>query len=119
MTRRLGSIWGKHTGLALCAALLIATPVAAGEAETKAPASPAPVRMNPEKLAGLDLPVEAPFLPPEAVQRLLPDLLQKLRPGARIVTHEQLPLVTGMNPGQSKPLFAANAMTVGHLWTVG
>ncbi len=59
------------------------------------------------------------FLPPDAVRRLLPSLLGSLRPGARILTHEQLPLADGLMPERSRPLFATNAMTVGHLWTVG
>ncbi len=69
MKRRLGSACGKCIGLALFAALLAATPGAAEEAgkEAKAPTGPVPVRMNPDKLAGVDLPVEAPFIPPEDV----------------------------------------------------
>jgi len=69
MKRRLGSACGKCIGLALFAALLAATPGAAEEAgrEAKAPTVHVPVRMNPDKLAGVDLPVEAPFIPPEDV----------------------------------------------------
>jgi uncharacterized cupin superfamily protein len=60
-------------GLALCAALLVAGPVAAeegkGEAmkEAKAQTAPSPVRLNPDKIAGIDLPAGEPFIPPEAV----------------------------------------------------
>jgi len=73
MRRRLGSICGKCSGLALCAALLVATPVAAeedrGEAnkEVKVQTAPSPVRMNPDKLAGVDLPAGEPFIAPEDV----------------------------------------------------
>ncbi len=51
-------------GLALCAALLVTGPVAAeegrGEAmkEAEVQIAPSPVRMNPDKLAGVDLPAE-------------------------------------------------------------
>jgi uncharacterized cupin superfamily protein len=69
MKRRLGSACGKCLGLALCAALLVATHAVAEEPEgkAKAPTVLVPVRMNPDKLAGVDLSVEAPFIPPEAV----------------------------------------------------
>ncbi len=69
MKRRRGTVCGKCMGLALCAALLVATPVAAEEVEGKAKATtgPVPVRMNPEKLAGVDLSPETPFIPPELV----------------------------------------------------
>ena len=47
----------------------MSAPVAAEEAkrEAKAPTAPAPVRMNPDKLSGVDLPNEDPFIAPEAV----------------------------------------------------
>jgi uncharacterized cupin superfamily protein len=60
-------------GLALCAALLVAGPVAAEEGtgaamkEVKAQTAPSPVRMSPDKLAGVDLPAGEPFIAPEAV----------------------------------------------------
>jgi uncharacterized cupin superfamily protein len=73
MKRRLGSARGKSIGLALCAALLVAGPVTAeegkGEAtkQVGAQAAPPPVRMNPDKLAGVDLSAEEPFIAPEAI----------------------------------------------------
>ncbi len=69
MKRRLGSAYGKSMGLALCAALLVAAHAAAEEPEgqAKAPTVLVPVRMSPDKLAGVDLPAGAPFIPPEAV----------------------------------------------------
>jgi uncharacterized cupin superfamily protein len=62
-------------GLALCAALLgagcqhVAAEEGRGEAikEVKAPTAPSPVRLDPDKLAGVDLPAEEPFIAPEAV----------------------------------------------------
>ena len=73
MKRRLGSACGKSMKLALCAALLVAGPVAAEESkkeatkEVKVQTAPSPVRMNPDKLAGVDLPAEEPFIAPEAI----------------------------------------------------
>ncbi len=73
MKRRLGSACGKSMGLALCAALLVAGPVAAEEGRGEAlkkvevQTAPSPVRMDPDKLAGVDLPAEEPFIAPEAV----------------------------------------------------
>ena len=73
MKRRLGSACGRFMRLALCAALLIAGSVAAeeskGEAmkEAKLETAPSPVRMDPDKLAGVDLPAGEPFIAPEAV----------------------------------------------------
>jgi uncharacterized cupin superfamily protein len=56
-------------GLALCAALLVAAPAAAEkpEGKAKAPTALAPVRMDPDKLAGVDLPPGEPFIAPEDV----------------------------------------------------
>jgi uncharacterized cupin superfamily protein len=60
-------------GLALCVTLLVAGPVAAeedgGEAmkEVKAQTAPSPVRLNPDKLAGVDLPAGEPFVAPEDI----------------------------------------------------
>ncbi len=69
MMRRLGSVCGRSLAPALCAAMLIATPVAAQESDGKAKAATVivPARMNPDKLAGVDLPAQAPFIPSEAV----------------------------------------------------
>ena len=73
MKRRFGSACARYVGLALCAALLVAGPVAAeegkGEAmkKVKAQTAPSPVRLNPDKLSGVDLPAGEPFIAPEAV----------------------------------------------------
>ena len=71
MKRRLGSACGKYMGLALCAALLVAGPVAAEEAEAEAmkeaeaQTAPSPVRLDPDKLAGVGLSAGEPFVAPE------------------------------------------------------
>ncbi len=73
MKRRLGSACGKSIGLALCAALLVAGSVAAEEGKGEASkdagvqTAPSPVRMNPDKLAGVDLQAGEPFIAPEAI----------------------------------------------------
>ncbi len=35
--------------------------------EVEGPIAPSPVRLNPDKLAGVDLPAEEPFVPPELI----------------------------------------------------
>jgi uncharacterized cupin superfamily protein len=73
MKRLFGSACGKSMKLALCATLLVAGPVAAeegkGEAmkEVKVQTAPSPVRMNPDKLAGVGLPAGEPFIAPEDI----------------------------------------------------
>ena len=60
-------------GLALCTVLLVAGPTAAEEAggsakeEVKVQTAPSPVRMNPDKLAGVDLSAGEPFIAPEDI----------------------------------------------------
>jgi uncharacterized cupin superfamily protein len=68
-------------GLALCAALLVAGPVAAEESkkeatkavkaqatkEVKVQTAPSPVRLNRDKIAGIDLPAGELFVPPELI----------------------------------------------------
>ncbi len=60
-------------GLALCAALLVAGCNAAEEGkgevmkEAKAQTAPSPVRLNPDKLAGVDLPAGEAVIAPEDV----------------------------------------------------
>ena len=69
--RRVGRIG--CMGLALCTVLLIAGPTAAEEAggsakeAVKVRAAPSPVRMNPDKLAGVDLSAGEPFIAPEDI----------------------------------------------------
>ena len=63
----------RRMGLALCTALLVAGPTMAEEAggnameEFKVETTPSPVRMNPDKLAGVDLTVGEPFIAPEDI----------------------------------------------------
>jgi hypothetical protein len=65
-TRRIGCI-----GLVLCTILLVAGPTVAKEAggntkeEVKTQTTPSPVRMNPDKIAGVDLTAGEPFIAPE------------------------------------------------------
>ena len=60
-----------YVGLALCSVLLVAGPAAAEDAIGSAKeavdvqTAPSPVKMNPEKLAGVDLTPGEPFLAPE------------------------------------------------------
>jgi SAM-dependent methyltransferase len=58
------------------------------------------------------------FLPIKTVKKLIPDLLQRLKPGSRIVTHEQQAPNHSIPPTRSKLILSNNAMTVAHLWEV-
>ena len=58
------------------------------------------------------------FLPQDAPRRLVPDLLRRLPSGARILTHEQMPLHGSLVPDATMPLFADNSLTVAHRWVV-
>jgi hypothetical protein len=62
MKDRMHRVFGKSVGVALCAILLISAPVVAEEA-----GAVRAVKMDPDKLAGIDLPAEEPFVPPEDV----------------------------------------------------
>ena len=58
------------------------------------------------------------FLPTDVVARLLPDLLRTLRPGARLVAHEQNRLPAGLTPppDESRIVVSEQALTVAHVW---
>lgn len=60
------------------------------------------------------------FLSIRVVAELVPALLGRLRPGARLVIHEQSPLPNSMQPppDESVALIADDAVTVAHRWTV-
>ena len=58
------------------------------------------------------------FLPVESIQKLIPGLIRRLSPGARIIAHEQLPLACQPAPDRSKPLICGSAITVAHIWTI-
>lgn len=62
MNHRLHWVLGKSVGVALCAMWLISKPAMAEEADAVRA-----VVMDPDKLAGIDLPAEEPFVLPEDV----------------------------------------------------
>jgi hypothetical protein len=59
------------------------------------------------------------FLSIRVVADLVPPMLDGLRPGARLVIHEQsrLPVTMQPSPDQSSALIADGAVTVAHRWT--
>jgi SAM-dependent methyltransferase len=60
------------------------------------------------------------FLPMVVAARTVPDLLDRLRPGARIVLHEQSPLAPTIPPADEVvAVVVDDAVTVAHRWTVG
>lgn len=65
-----------------------------------------------------DVDVVFMFLPADVVAVLLPDVLERLRPGARIVMHEQSrPLVSATcAPQLSRLIVADGAVTIAHRW---
>jgi len=62
MKHRMHWVFGTGVGVVLCAILLISTPVVAEEADAVRA-----VKMDPDKLAGINLPAEERFVPPEDV----------------------------------------------------
>lgn len=58
------------------------------------------------------------FLPTVVVRRVLPALLSRLDPGARVVLHEQSPLHGVPEPDRSVPIVTDDAVTVAHRWNV-
>ena len=69
MRRRSVSYWGACLGAVLGVALAVSSPVLGEDpgGEAKASATPVPVRMNPDKLAGVGLLLSEPFIAPEQV----------------------------------------------------
>ena len=60
------------------------------------------------------------FLPMVVAARVVPDLLARLSPGARIVLHEQTPLSGSIPaPDSVSVVIADDAVTVAHRWNVG
>ena len=59
------------------------------------------------------------FLPVSSIQRILPELLKRIKPGARIVVHEQEKLHNELQPNESIPLIASGGVTVAHKWIAG
>lgn len=59
------------------------------------------------------------FVPMVVARRVLPGLLQRARPGTRIVLHEQSALPEGVPaPARSVPIVTHDAVTVAHCWSV-
>jgi protein-L-isoaspartate O-methyltransferase len=56
------------------------------------------------------------FLPAEVVASILRSLLARLRPGARVLAHEQVELRTDPPPGRSVLLIEDTGITVVHEW---
>jgi len=59
------------------------------------------------------------FLPVVAIQRILPELLKRIKSGARIIVHEQEKLHNVPPPRESIPLIASGGVTVAHKWIAG
>ncbi|MDQ8185695.1 non-ribosomal peptide synthetase [Pelagicoccus sp. SDUM812002] len=58
------------------------------------------------------------FLPAKSIPGLVEKLHAQLRPGARIVVHEQEEIQHRMEPTISSPIFGDSGLTVAHLWQV-
>lgn len=59
------------------------------------------------------------FLPMVVAVRLVPNLLQRLSPGARVILHEQSPLAAGLpSPAATRALVSEDGVTVAHVWRV-
>lgn len=56
------------------------------------------------------------FLPSQVVAQLIGPLLGRLRPGARVLAHEQVELVADPAPARSVPLITDAGVTVVHTW---
>lgn len=58
------------------------------------------------------------FLPVDALVDLVPELLDRMRPGARLIAHEQSPLLRTIRPrpDDSMLLLARSSVTVAHRW---
>ena len=63
-----------------------------------------------------DADVAVMFLPVRTLHEFVPDVLGRLRPGARLVVHEQERLRTTVPPDRSSPIASAAGVTVAHLW---
>ena len=57
------------------------------------------------------------FLPMPVLRTLVPELLRDLKPGTRIIAHEQSPLDPSLVPQRSVPVIGEDGLTVAHLWT--
>ncbi len=64
-----------------------------------------------------DVDVVLIFLPAEVVARLIGPLLARLRPGTRVLAHEQAELSAQPSPARSAPIITDAGVTVVHEWT--
>ncbi len=62
MKHRMHWVFGQSIGVALCAIVLISVPVVAEEADAVRA-----IKLDPDKLAGVNLPAEETFVPPEDI----------------------------------------------------
>ena len=58
------------------------------------------------------------FLPMRLLESMLPPLLDRLAPGARVAVHEQAPLAGRLRPDCSQPIIGPASVTVAHVWSV-
>ena len=56
------------------------------------------------------------FLPGPLVAEILCGVLARMRPGARLIAHEQARLDLPLTADSTLPLFVRNAVTVAHIW---
>ncbi len=63
-----------------------------------------------------DADVVVMFLPVAALRELLPRVLERLRPGARLIVHEQERLGGALAPQRSTPIASPDGVTVAHRW---
>lgn len=63
-----------------------------------------------------DADVVVAFLPVATIGHLLPSLLSRLRPGARLIVHEQERLEARPPADLRTPIFSADGITVAHRW---
>ena len=63
-----------------------------------------------------DADVVVMFLPVATLRGLLPHVAEKLRPGARLIVHEQSRLDPTVHPDRSMPIASPDGVTVAHRW---
>jgi 23S rRNA G2445 N2-methylase RlmL len=56
------------------------------------------------------------FLPVTTLRDLLPGVISRLRPGARLIVHEQERLDPSLKPHRSVPIASPDGVTVAHRW---
>lgn len=63
-----------------------------------------------------DADVVVMFFPVGTLRELIPNVLSRLRPGARLIVHEQQRLLTTVSPDRSAPIASPAGVTVAHRW---